>query len=36
MALADCLIEVPEGVEGLEAGERVSVQMLSLPATLFS
>jgi molybdopterin molybdotransferase len=31
MALADCLIEIREGVEGLEAGERVSVQMLSLP-----
>ena len=34
MALADCLIEVPEGVEGLEAGERASVQILSLPAAL--
>lgn len=35
MALADCLIEVPEGVERLEAGEWVSVQMLSLPAAMF-
>jgi molybdopterin molybdotransferase len=35
MALADCLIEVPEGVEGLEAGEWVGVQMLCLPAALF-
>jgi molybdopterin molybdotransferase len=34
MALADCLIEVPEGVERLEAGEWVSVQMLSLPAAM--
>jgi molybdopterin molybdotransferase len=32
IALSDCLIEVPEGVEGFEAGDRVSVQMLSLPA----
>jgi molybdopterin molybdotransferase len=36
MALADCLIEIPEGVAGLEAGDRVSVQMLSLPASSFS
>jgi len=35
MALADCLVKVPEGVEGLEVGEWVSVQMLSLPAALF-
>jgi molybdopterin molybdotransferase len=35
MALADCLIEVREGVEGLEAGEWVGVQLLSLPAALF-
>jgi len=35
MALADCLITVPEGVEGLEAGDRVSVQMLLLPPAMF-
>jgi molybdopterin molybdotransferase len=34
MALADCLIAVPEGVERLEADEWVSVQMLTEPATL--
>ena len=36
MALADCLIEVPEGVEGMEAGEWVSVPLLSLPVALIS
>ncbi len=35
MALADCLIEVPEGVERLAKDDWVSVQMLSLPAALF-
>ncbi len=35
MALADCLIAVPEGVEGLEAGEWVSVQVLTLPTAFF-
>jgi molybdopterin molybdotransferase len=31
MALADCLIELPEGVERLEAGGKVRVQLLSPP-----
>ena len=31
MALADCLIPLPEGVERLEAGGRVRVQLLSPP-----
>jgi hypothetical protein len=35
IALADCLIEVPEGVERLEAGQGASVQVLTHPAALF-
>jgi hypothetical protein len=30
MALADCLIPLPEGVERLEAGQPVRVQLLDL------
>jgi molybdopterin molybdotransferase len=36
MALADCLIAVPEGVERLEKDERVEVQVLSQTTALFS
>ena len=36
MALADCLITVPEGTEGLEKDQRVSVQLLTLPTGLFT
>jgi molybdopterin molybdotransferase len=36
IALADCLIRIPEGVEALESGEWVSAQVLNLPAALFS
>jgi molybdopterin molybdotransferase len=36
MALADCLLEVPEGVERLEEDAWVSVQILAQPAALFS
>jgi molybdopterin molybdotransferase len=35
MALADCLIAVPEGLEGLEAGEWVSAQVLAFPTAFF-
>jgi len=31
MALADCLIELPEGTERIEAGQRVRVQLLCPP-----
>jgi molybdopterin molybdotransferase len=34
MALADCLIAVPEGVERLKAGQQISVQLLTLPKAL--
>jgi len=36
MALADCLVTVPEGTEELEKDRRVSVQLLTPPTGLFS
>ncbi len=35
MALADCLIEIPEGVDGWNKGDLVSLQLLSQPDALF-
>jgi molybdopterin molybdotransferase len=36
IALAECLIRIPEGVEALQSGQWVSVQVLNRPAALSS